>query len=88
MVALAEQFVSAQIEQGFSAAVFLTTETLVLSIVTYYLVSWDPFQSLILAYPELIFLTLIINFLLGRWTGLRLMEYYRFRQVRRFAKLP
>ncbi|MFO0704695.1 MAG: 7TM domain-containing protein [Candidatus Andersenbacteria bacterium] len=88
MVALAEQFVSAQIEQGFSAAVLLTVETLVLSIATYYLVSWDPFQSLILAYPELILLTFIINILLGRWTGLRLMEYYRFRQVRRFAKLP
>jgi len=88
MVALAEQFVAAQIEKGFSAAVLLTAETLILSILTYYLVSWDPFQSLILAYPEIILLTLVINVLLGRWTGLRLTEYYRFRQVRRFAKLP
>lgn len=88
MVALTEQFVAAQIEQGFTAAVFLTGETLILSIATYFLISWDPFQSLILAYPELIFLTIVINILLGRWTGLRLTEYYRFRQVRRFAKLP
>ncbi|MFO0702431.1 MAG: 7TM domain-containing protein [Candidatus Andersenbacteria bacterium] len=88
MVALAEQFVSAQIEQGFGAAVLLTIETLILSIATFYLVSYDPFQSLILAYPELIFLTIPVNVLLGRWTGLRLTEYYRFRQVRRYAKLP
>jgi hypothetical protein len=88
MVALAEQFVAAQIEQGFSTAVFLTAETLILAIFTFSLVSWDPFQSLILAYPELIFLTIIINFVLGKWTGLRLTEYYRFRQVRRYAKLP
>jgi hypothetical protein len=88
MVALAEQFVSAQIEQGFGAAVLLTVETLILSILTFYLVSYDPFQSLILAYPEIIFLTIPINVVLGRWTGLRLTEYYRFRQVRRFAKLP
>ncbi|MDP2587405.1 MAG: 7TM domain-containing protein, partial [bacterium] len=88
MVALAEQFVAAQIEQGFLSAVLLTAETLVLSIGTYYLVSYDPFQSLILAYPELILLTIVINIVLGRWTGLRLIEYYRFRQVRRFAKLP
>lgn len=88
MVALAEQFVSAQIEQGFLSAVFLTGETLILSVLTYLLVSWDPFQSLILAYPELIFLTIVINFFLGRWAGLRLTEYYRFRQVRRLSKLP
>lgn len=88
MVALAEQFVAAQIEQGFGAAVFLTLETLLLSVATYLLVSYDPFQSLLLAYPELIFLTIPINLVLGRWTGLRLTEYYRFRHVRRFAKLP
>ncbi len=88
MVALAEQFVAAQIEQGFRAAVFLISETLILAIATYALVSWDPFQSLILGYPELIFLTIVINVLLGRWTGLRLTEYYRFRQVRKFSKLP
>ena len=88
MMALAEQFVSAQIEQGFGAAALLTFETLVLAVATYYLVSWDPFKTLILAYPELIFLTIIINVLLGRWTGLRLIELYRFRQVKRFAKLP
>jgi len=88
MVALTEQFVAAQIEQGFSTAVLLTTETLVLAVAAYLLVSWDLFQSLILAYPEIIFLTIIINLLLGRWTGLRLIEYYRFRQVRRFSKLP
>jgi hypothetical protein len=88
MVALSEQFVAAQIEKGFTAAVFLTGETLILSIITYYLVSWDPFQSLILAYPEIILLTIVVNIFLGRWTGLRLTEYYRFRQVRRFSKLP
>lgn len=86
LVTLVEKFVNAQIEKGIWPALRLSAETLVLSIVAYLIASWEPIRAIFLAYPELILITLVINFALGRWTGLRLSEYLRFRQVRRYLK--
>jgi hypothetical protein len=36
---------------------------------------------LFLAYPEIVLLAIVVNFGLGRWTGLRVVEYFRFREV-------
>lgn len=38
-------------------------------------------KRLMLAYPELIILLLIINVLMGKWSGLRIMERIRFREI-------
>lgn len=86
IIALVEKFVTAQIEKGVWDATRLSIETLILSIVAYFIVSWDVLRDLVLAYPEIILLTLIINIILGKWTGLRLSEYARFREVRKYLK--
>lgn len=83
---LVEKFVEVQIEKGFVQAVWLSLGTILVSIVCYYFVNWDSFKILILGYPELILLTLVINILLGKWVGLRISEYLRFRWVRGVAK--
>lgn len=81
MALLTEHFVAIQMEQGYKPALILTFETLALAIAGYLLGSWDLFQTTLLAYPELIFITFIINYLLGKFSGLRLTEYLRFHQV-------
>ena len=81
MVIITEKFLSAQIEQGNRAAFTLVGETLFLSIVCYFLANWQSLRVLILGYPEVILGTFVINYLLGKWSGLRLLEYYRFRKV-------
>ncbi len=81
MTILTEKFVEVQIEKGSKQAFKLTIETLILSLASYYIVTWQAFETAILAYPELIFLTIIINYILGKFAGLRLMEYLRFRNV-------
>ncbi|MFH1536469.1 MAG: 7TM domain-containing protein [Patescibacteria group bacterium] len=81
MILITEKFIEAQIEKGAKNATILTLETLAISILTYFLVSWETFKTLLLAYPELILLTFIINYLIGRFTGLRLLEYFRFRKI-------
>ncbi|MFC1651610.1 7TM domain-containing protein [Patescibacteria group bacterium] len=81
MIILVEQFVSAQIEKGVGAAVLLTVETLVIAIAGYYLVGWETLRSFILNTPEWIFILIPINILLGLWSGLRLREFWRFREV-------
>jgi len=40
-------------------------------------------KNLMLTYPELIFFIFVINVLLGKWTGLRVLEYVRFREILR-----
>jgi len=81
MIMLVEQFVNVQVDKGARTAVKLTLETLILSIICYFIVTWQTLRTLIIAYPELIFITIILNFALGRWTGLRISEYFRFRKV-------
>jgi hypothetical protein len=87
MVIITEKFVAAQIEQGSKTAWKLVLETLILAIICYYIANWETFRVILLGYPEWIFLTLVLNFLFGRWVGLRLLELYRFRKVLKYVNL-
>jgi len=78
MIILVERFTDYQIERGTRQAFILTLETLIISILAYFLMISQNVQSFILTYPGLILVFIIINLLLGRWTGLRLTEYFRF----------
>jgi hypothetical protein len=49
----------------------------------YYVVSWDVLTTFILAYPEALLLTFVINILMGKWVGLRISEYIRFRAIKK-----
>jgi hypothetical protein len=89
MGTLVEKFISVQIERGARGAVILTSETLFLSIICYWLASWSWLQNQALVYPIWFILgAIIINILLGKWTGLRLSEYWRFREVIKRVELP
>jgi len=89
MITLVEKFLAAQIERGGKGAIFLTTETLILSIICYWVASWIFLQTFILNYPlTTISLTIIINILLGKWTGLRLIEYFRFKELIKNIEIP
>jgi hypothetical protein len=89
MITLVEKFIAAQIERGAREAIFLTVETFILAVFCYLVISWQLLASIVLTYPIwVIVISLIINTLIGRWTGLRLSEYYRFREVIRHVELP
>lgn len=89
LITLSEKFISTQIRRGNRTALILTLETLILSIVCYYLISWQALQNFSLAYPVLIIGgAILLNILLGRWTGLRLTEYLRFKEVINHTRIP
>ncbi len=79
--ALAENFLSVKTGEGWRAAILTIGETVIGSIICVFIVQSQWLQSLVLAYPELILSTILINVVLGKWTGLRLVEYFRFREV-------
>ena len=81
LITLIEKFISTQVEKGFRTAAILSVETLAIAIAGYYFIIWDQFRNLVLEHPEYILLLFIINIFLGRWTGIRLSEYLRFREV-------
>ncbi len=81
MSALAENFLNLKTEEGWRSAIVGISETVFGSLLCVLIVQSQWLQSLVLAYPELILLTIPINVGLGRWTGLRLVEYIRFREV-------
>lgn len=86
MITIVEKFVATQIEKGNKVALILAVETLVISIAGYYLASWPFLIKGIVAFPWLILLTIPINILLGKWNGLRISEYIRFREVLKNVK--
>ncbi|MBI3336907.1 hypothetical protein HYZ98_05095 [Candidatus Peregrinibacteria bacterium] len=81
MSTLAESFLNLKTEEGWWSAVVGIGETILAALLCVWIVQWSAFQSLILGYPELILLTFVVNIFLGQWTGLRLVEYFRFREV-------
>lgn len=85
---LAEEFISAQFKSGPRAAFGLTGWTLVLSTTGYFIVSSEIFRTLILSFPEITLLTIPVNIVLGQWSGLRLTEFFRFRQLLRYVRPP
>jgi hypothetical protein len=81
MITLIEKFISAQVEKGIRTATLLSVETLLISIAGYYFLEWEAFQLFILAHPFSVLGLFVVNFLLGKWNGLRLSEYFRFREI-------
>ena len=81
MSTISEKFISAQSEGGMRSAIFTAGETVVVSLLAYLLVMWPWMQTNILATPEWIFLPMIGTVWLGRFTGLRLTEYFKFRSL-------
>lgn len=81
MITIVEKFVVAQIEKGNRVAIILAVETMVISLAGYYLASWPVLIKGLIAFPWMILITIPINIFLGKWDGLRLTEYVRFKDV-------
>jgi len=81
MITLVEKFIATQIEKGNRTAFYLALETLAISVVGYYLLKWGVLVKFVVAYPWAILFTIPINIMLGKWSGLRISEYFRFREV-------
>jgi hypothetical protein len=79
MVLLSEEFVRTQLAKSRSEAKKLTLGTLVLAAVGAGMMSVRSVQDVVLSYPELcLFTGLLVNLLVGNYSGIRLSEIKRF----------
>jgi 7 transmembrane helices usually fused to an inactive transglutaminase len=81
MITLVEKFIGTQIEKGNRTALILALETLIISMIGFYIASWTELIKFIVVYPWIVLLTIPVNIFFGKWDGLRISEYIRFRDV-------
>ncbi len=82
LILLAEDFIRVQLGKSVKTALNLTAETLILSLISYLFLTLRPLQNYVLLNPEISLLaTGALDILLAKYSGLRLMEFYRFRKL-------
>lgn len=80
MILLAEEFTRTQMVKSQGEAKRLTVGTIVLAITGAIMMNFAWLQGIVLGYPELVvILVLVINLLVGNYTGIRLSEINRFK---------
>jgi len=68
-------------EAGIREGVKTAAGSAAVSIIAYGIISWEPLQLTFFVYPELLAAVAAVQILLGRYTGYRLSELFRFRGV-------
>ncbi len=82
LILLAEDFIRVQLGKSVRTALNLTAETLLLSLISYLFLTLKPLQHYVLLNPEISLLAVgALDILLAKYSGLRLMEFYRFRRL-------
>lgn len=82
MILLAEEFTRTQLTKSKKEAINLTVGTLGLAVLGSVAMEWREVQKVVLTYPVVIIIvTVIINLVVGNYTGIRLSEIKRFRKA-------
>lgn len=82
LVLLAEDFIRVQLGKSAKTAIGITSETLVLSLFSYLFLTLKPLQKYVLLNPEITLLAVgLSDFILAKYSGLRLREIWRFRKL-------
>ena len=74
-----ERFFVITEESGTREALWTAVGSAGVAVITYKILQLEPLQLTFFVYPELLFVIAAIQVLLGRYTGYRLLELFRFR---------
>jgi len=83
-----ENFTTTQVELGTWAAIRLTLNTLIVCAACYGTIEWGGIQSIVLSFPEVLIGVVALEIAIGKWRGLRLLEYLRFSDLGRSNAAP
>ncbi|KXK11215.1 MAG: hypothetical protein UZ22_OP11002000419 [Microgenomates bacterium OLB23] len=76
-----ESLVKSSVRHGIKKAVYLMTHTIVLAIGIFFIMSQEIMQNAVFDYPEISLLMIVLSFIAGKWRGLKLLEFIRFRNI-------
>lgn len=78
-----ERFSVLQIEDGTMAALKTALGTIIVALAAYFLMSLPDMRFYLFTFPEILLAVVGLLLLFGRYTGLRLSELWRFRELRK-----
>lgn len=82
LVLLAEDFSKVQLGKSARTAVTLASETIILSLVSYIFLTMEMIQEFAILYPETLLISVVaFDIIMGRYVGLRFLEYWRYRKL-------
>lgn len=82
LVLLAENFLDAQSRTKQAEAIALTIETIVLAALGALILKWEAMHQIALLEPELLIVGIAaLNIIIGKFSGLRVSERFRFRSI-------
>lgn len=83
IVAITAERLAKRIEDsGYASALSVSGQTLIVIILSYWTMNSTTLEAIFLAFPELFFVLMGLMLVMGRWTGIRALEYYRFRHLK------
>lgn len=77
----AERFSIVEAEQGVVQVARITLSTVAVIAACYWVMDSLFLQSMVLAFPEVLLLIVAVNLWLGKWIGMRVTEFVRFRRL-------
>jgi hypothetical protein len=83
LILLSERIVALQLERSTNDTILITSATIIIAILGFFLLSNQWIRNFVLLYPEAVFILVPFNIAIGRYFGLRLTEYLRFYPVMR-----
>ncbi len=82
IITLSDTVISILARKDFIQTTLIALQTLIIALISYTIISLDATRQIVIQYgPILILLILLINLYVGRFVGLRLTEYWRFRKL-------
>jgi hypothetical protein len=82
IILLTENFMETQLFSSQKEAFQITFETLAVAVLCSFIVGSEEIQKFIILRPELILIGVaLVNLAIGKYTGLRILEYFRFRNL-------
>ncbi len=80
-IIISERFITIVLSKEFSEYKYNLFNTILFAVISYTILSISLIQTVILAYPEIILFLIPVNFIIWKFTWLRITEYFRFREV-------
>ena len=78
---IAERFAQKVEEESIAEALFIYGQTLIVTLICYWILSASVIQHAFITFPELLIGIAGLSLLLGKWIGLQLFEYSRFSKL-------
>lgn len=81
LVTTSEGFMAILAKKNIRYTAAISFETLIIVLISFFFITWNDLQIYLIRYPLSILVIVVINLLVGRFLGLRLNEYWRFRAL-------